>query len=229
MRLDYALYGLAILLFAVTALAVILVSEHDGKLIYAVSTAGLGLLSVGGGYFLRPKATAAATIQTPVPTPQAAPEAPVQQTAAPVVEKPPIAAQIVEAPKIETSIVEASSIQTALAVEPPKVESPAVKAAVAAETQPSTQTVETPVAVPVIKAEISAQAVEAPQTATATAKLEFMQIRGISEKRAEQLKANGINTIEELANASAVDLAPKLNVSPKIVKMWIGSAKKLSK
>ena len=227
MRLDYALYGLAILLFAITAITFTLVSEQDGRLIYAVSTAVVGLLSVGGGYFLRPKATAAAPVQTTVPTPQAAHAEPVQQTAAPVVENPHIDAQIVEAPKIETSIVEVSPIQTALAVEAPKVESPAVEVAVVAETQPAAPVVEFPADVPVVKAEISAPAVEAPQAATA--KLEFTPIRGISEKRAEQLKANGINTIEELANASAVDLAAKLNVSPKIVKMWIGSAKKLLK
>ena len=215
MRLDYALYGLAILLFAITAITFTLVSEQDGRLIYAVSTAVVGLLSVGGGYFLRPKATAAAPVQTTVPTPQAAHAEPVQQTAAP------------EAPKIETSIVEVSPIQTALAVEALKVESPAVEVAVVAETQPAAPVVEFPADVPVVKAEISAPAVEAPQAATA--KLEFTPIRGISEKRAEQLKANGINTIEELANASAVDLAAKLNVSPKIVKMWIGSAKKLLK
>ena len=226
MRLDYPLYGLAIVLFALTAITLTLVLDQDVKLIYAVSTAVVGFLSVGGGYFLRPKTTAAAPVQTASSTLQIAAEQ-AQQTAVPVVENPQIDAQIVEAPKIETSIVEASPIQTALAVEAPKVESPAVEAAVVAEAQPAAPVVESPADVSVVKAEISASAVEAPQAGSATSKLEFTQIRGI--RRAEQLKANGINTIEELANASAVDLAAKLNVSPKIVKMWIGSAKKLSK
>jgi predicted flap endonuclease-1-like 5' DNA nuclease len=65
------------------------------------------------------------------------------------------------------------------------------------------------------------------QPTSAESKSEFSRIRGIGEKRATELKANGINTIEDLANASPEDLAAKLNVSPKIVKMWIGSAKKL--
>lgn len=228
MRLDYPLYGLAIVLFALTAITLTLVLDQDVKLIYAVSTAVVGFLSVGGGYFLRPKTTAAAPVQTASSTLQIAAEQ-AQQTAVHVVENPQIDAQIVEAPKIETSIMEASPIQTALAVEAPKVESPAVEAAVVAEAQPAAPVVESPADVSVVKAEISAPAVEAPQAASATSKLEFTQIRGISEKRVEQLKANGITTIEELAKASAVDLAAKLNVSPKIVKMWIGSAKKLSK
>ena len=228
MRFDYPLYGLAILLFALTAITFTLVSDQDGRQLYAVSTAVVGLLSVGGGYFLRPKATTAAPVQTTVPTPQAAPAEPVQQTAAPVVENPKIDAQAVEAPKIETPIIEASPIQAAPAVEAPKVEPPAVEAAVAAEAPPVAQVVAPAAEDPVVEEAISAPVVEA-QAASAAAKLEFTQIRGISEKRAEQLKANGINTIEELANASAVDLAAKLNVSPKIVKMWIGSAKKLSK
>jgi predicted flap endonuclease-1-like 5' DNA nuclease len=229
MRLDYPLYGLALVLFALTVITLTLVSEQDARLTYAVSTAAVGLLAIGGGYFLRPKTTVATPVQTASPTPQITAAEPTQQTAVPVVENPSIDAQIVEAPKIETSIVEVSPIQTTLAVEAPKIEYPAVVSAVVVEAQPAAHVVEPTVDVSVEKAEISAPAVETSQAASATSKLAFTQIRGISEKRAEQLKANGINTIEELANASAVDLAVKLNVSPKIVKMWIGSAKKLSK
>jgi predicted flap endonuclease-1-like 5' DNA nuclease len=90
--------------------------------------------------------------------------------------------------------------------------------------EPSASVEVQPVAIP-----IPPQQAEAPpQEATTGAKLEFMQIRGISQNRAEQLKSLGINTMDNLANASALDLAEKLGVSPKIVKMWIGSAKKLS-
>ena len=76
------------------------------------------------------------------------------------------------------------------------------------------------------------EALPAPQTAAPVAEapaqtMGLTQIRGINEKRAVQLRANGINSVEDLAKASASDLATKLEVSPKIVKMWIGSAKKL--
>ena len=43
-------------------------------------------------------------------------------------------------------------------------------------------------------APVEAPAVEVTSPAPAAAKSEFAQIRGISEKRAEQLKAIGINT-----------------------------------
>lgn len=52
-------------------------------------------------------------------------------------------------------------------------------------------------------------------------------VKGIGEKRAEQLKAVGINSVEDLAKASADDLAAKLKVSPKITKVWIENAKRL--
>ncbi|MCS7115411.1 MAG: helix-hairpin-helix domain-containing protein, partial [Nitrososphaerota archaeon] len=56
---------------------------------------------------------------------------------------------------------------------------------------------------------------------------DLTEVRGIGEKRAAQLKSVGINTVEELARASAEDLASKLRVSPKIVSAWIENAKKL--
>jgi predicted RecB family nuclease len=56
-----------------------------------------------------------------------------------------------------------------------------------------------------------------------------MIIKGINEKRAAQLKEFGIESIDALANASAEDLARNLTISPKIARMWIGSARKLKK
>jgi predicted flap endonuclease-1-like 5' DNA nuclease len=55
------------------------------------------------------------------------------------------------------------------------------------------------------------------------------QVKGIKEKRVGQLKTIGINSIEDLANASANDIAAKLQVSPKITGKWVESAKELSK
>ncbi len=54
------------------------------------------------------------------------------------------------------------------------------------------------------------------------------EVKGIGEKRAEQLKVLGINNIEDLVKASAKDLAGKLEISPKITEKWIGNARKLS-
>lgn len=53
------------------------------------------------------------------------------------------------------------------------------------------------------------------------------EIKGIKEKRAAQLKAIGIYSIEDLAKASDKDLAAKLNISPKITSKWIENAKEI--
>mgnify|MGYP001036499485 CR=1 FL=1 len=54
------------------------------------------------------------------------------------------------------------------------------------------------------------------------------EVKGIGEKRAEQLKGLDINTIEDLAKASAKGLASKLKISPKITAKWIGNAETLA-
>ena len=58
---------------------------------------------------------------------------------------------------------------------------------------------------------------------------DFKRVKGIGMKRASQLEALGISNLEELAKASAEELATELQISPKITKMWIGQAKKLIK
>ncbi|MBN1358709.1 helix-hairpin-helix domain-containing protein [Candidatus Bathyarchaeota archaeon] len=55
------------------------------------------------------------------------------------------------------------------------------------------------------------------------------QVKGIGEKRATQLKALGINSVEDLSKASAKTVAKKLKISPKIVGNWIANAKELVK
>jgi predicted flap endonuclease-1-like 5' DNA nuclease len=58
-------------------------------------------------------------------------------------------------------------------------------------------------------------------------KRELVAVKGVKEKRAEQLKTLGISTVEELANASAEELAKKLNISPWFTEKWIKNAKEL--
>jgi predicted flap endonuclease-1-like 5' DNA nuclease len=72
---------------------------------------------------------------------------------------------------------------------------------------------------------LTPQPVETP----ASMEIDLVQVKGIGEKRVAQLKALGIDSIDALANASAEDLAKNLTISPKITRMWIGSAKKLKK
>ena len=63
------------------------------------------------------------------------------------------------------------------------------------------------------------------ETPTMATTIELTQVKGIGEKRTAQLKALGINSVDELANASAKTVAKKLKISPKIVVKWIDSAK----
>jgi predicted flap endonuclease-1-like 5' DNA nuclease len=62
-----------------------------------------------------------------------------------------------------------------------------------------------------------------PQTMTE----ELMKVKGIKEKRAAQLKTLGINSLEDLAKASAGELAAKLQISPKFTEKWIANAKEI--
>lgn len=196
MRLDYTLYVLAVVFFAITPVSFAVVSDQTAQSLYAVSTVAVGLLFVGVGYMLRPKVKAAASAP-----PEPAPPAPSVTPQAAIVEAPVAIVSKTETPLMETPVAE-----TRIA------EAPAVPETAQA-------------------AQVSAPAAEVPaeETAVSAQGTELTKIRGINEKRADQLKANGIKSVEDLANASAADLAAKLEVSEKIVKMWIGSAKKLVK
>jgi len=57
--------------------------------------------------------------------------------------------------------------------------------------------------------------------------IELVEVKGIGPKRSEQLKSLGILTVQDLAKASAEELASKLEVSPKITTRWIKEAKRL--
>src|SRR3990170_2896748 len=70
MRLDYTLYGLAALFFLITVVSAILVETNETRSLWVVTTAVLGILSIGVGYYQRPKTTTEAC-QPAVPIPQA--------------------------------------------------------------------------------------------------------------------------------------------------------------
>lgn len=56
---------------------------------------------------------------------------------------------------------------------------------------------------------------------------ELTSVKGVGERRAEQLKELGINTVADLSTASAEELAEKLQVSSKIANRWIQNARDL--
>ncbi|MEM3608765.1 MAG: helix-hairpin-helix domain-containing protein [Candidatus Bathyarchaeia archaeon] len=145
MRSDYALYGVAVIFFIMTA--IVAISSVEFREVWIISTAVAGLFFASLGYTQRPKTKATEVSQT-------------------------------------TQAVPAAVVET----EEKKVE-------IIAETAP---------------------------------KMELTEVKGIGAKRAEQLKTMGISSVEELAKASAKDLAAKLKISPKITAKWIENAKKLA-
>jgi predicted flap endonuclease-1-like 5' DNA nuclease len=113
----------------------------------------------------------------------------------------------------------------------PKTEAQACQPAVAAPQEKTPQTTvetakEETAEAPTEKAAIK----KAPKAAIpATATIELTQVKGIGGKRAVQLKALGINSVDDLSKASAKTVAKKLKISSKTVSKWIASAKELVK
>jgi len=66
-------------------------------------------------------------------------------------------------------------------------------------------------------------------SAIAKLPLEMAEVKGVGPTREKQLKALGINTIEDLAKASAKELAEKTKTSPEITRKWIEEAERLTK
>jgi predicted flap endonuclease-1-like 5' DNA nuclease len=93
--------------------------------------------------------------------------------------------------------------------------------------QAKTVTVEAPPPPTPAVQEPAAQAVKETIEKPAPTVKGLTEVKGIGEKRADQLKNIGISSVEDLAKASADDLAAKLKISPKITKVWIENAKKL--
>lgn len=221
MRLDYTLYGLAIIFFVVAAVSLVVVSDQTGKMLLTVSTAVIGLVSVSTGIMLKPK------VQTVVSTsaPAVTQEASVEQ---PTVAEPAVDTPVIEAPPETASVVEAPVIESPIAVVAPQAEAPTVEAPVVSDA-----VAEVPVEVPapVVLAEVPAPTGEVLSVAPISAApfLDLTQVKGIGEKRAVQLKTYGITSLDDLAKADAADLAAKLKVSPKIVAKWITGAKELTK
>ncbi len=70
-------------------------------------------------------------------------------------------------------------------------------------------------------------AVAAPEK-PANSALELTHVKGITPKRVEQLESFGINSLSQLAGASAEHLAKDLKIPRDMAEKWIADAKKLA-
>jgi predicted flap endonuclease-1-like 5' DNA nuclease len=212
MRSDIALYVVAAFFFVLTIISAFVIVEEE-KSLWVISTAVLGVLSVGLGYYQRPRAvTPIQKIKTVTAT---QPAEPIQQTA-----QIEASAPTEQAPVSEANIVIEKTAET----EKPKQQSTVEQPPAATETTTLTGVTEpkpaqTPTEAPVTTAQTEPVPAEQPTENSLT------KVRGIGEKRAAQLNVLGIHTVEELAQASVEEVAKNLKVSPKIVAKWVENAK----
>jgi predicted flap endonuclease-1-like 5' DNA nuclease len=117
----------------------------------------------------------------------------------------------------------------------PKTEAQACEIAVSAPEEPTPQTQPAP-AMEAPKEEETEAPMEKPSMtkpsaspASVAVTMGLTQVKGIGEKRAKQLNALGINSVDDLAKSSAKTLAKKLKISPKTTEKWVANAKELVK
>ena len=92
MRLDYTLYALAAVFFLITVVSFVMLTEQPNERnLWVVTTVVLGLLSIGLGYYQRPKAKVEAR-QPTVPIPQVTTvEAPKEEKVEATIQATPVA------------------------------------------------------------------------------------------------------------------------------------------
>lgn len=197
MRLDYLFYLLAVVFFLITATSLALVADVMEKTLWVTGTIILGLVSLGLGYYRRPKPEIAA------------------------------ATSEMRSPDLGDSHIRESHLAESV-----EKHSEPSAAPITTTSVPMQEVVPIPVPTPEPPPTTTPAPAEAPQLPAepqAPVNNELLTVKGINENRAAQLKAIGINSIEDLAKASPEDLAKNLTISPRITRMWIGTAKKLRK
>lgn len=225
MRLDYTLYGLAVIFFVVTALSMIMVTEQTGKIILAASSVALGLVSASAGYFLKPKVQPIISSSGSTTDSDTSLESAIHATAeeTPVTESSETDVAVTSVAESSTVIETKDDAQTESPSKTPITDETKIEPPVTFPSPASTPVPDVPTS------ELVEPSQETPPSTTETPGPTLTQVKGIGEKRAVQLKANGILNVDDLAKSDAATLAAKLKVSPKIVEKWIAAAKELIK
>jgi predicted flap endonuclease-1-like 5' DNA nuclease len=206
MRSNYILYALAIVFFLITVVSAEAFTGID-QIILVLVSALLGIISLGFGLTQRSKPPQTnQTLQTPaaeeIPQTKTSPTSKIEN-----LPSPPVPMQS------ETSIANPPTATTLVPME---------KEVTTIQTVPVK-------AVPALIPEEPATLVPIKQSTLTLKETALTDVKGIGQKRANQLKTLDIKTVEDLANSSVEDLAKKLKISPKIAYRWIVSAKELTK
>ena len=208
MRSDVTLYVVAALFFAIAIAASIIFTKPTDKIFWIVLSISLGGAVMGAGYSQKPKTIK--PIKTVPTTPTATPSTesatqltPVEET---LIEDVPVEDVPVEDVPVEDVPVETHQAIDAHEETPDVVE--AQVSSVPQEQIPPVATQNNETSAPIEQEETS-----------------LTSVKGVGEKRAAQLNALGINTVEDLAQVSVEDLAKNLKISPKIAAKLIEAAK----
>ncbi len=132
-------------------------------------------------------------------------------------------------PRVKTSITETPKIETTSDVADAHVREAHLEESVEKHVEPT----DTPVSTtPIPMQDIAPVSMPAPvATVEPSTPVEnvLTEVKGVGPKRAAQLNAQGIITVDDLARASPESLAKNLVVSPKITQKWVEGAKELLK
>jgi predicted flap endonuclease-1-like 5' DNA nuclease len=245
MRLDYALYALSIIFSVITILLVLMQILGTDQFLYTLALIALSAVFLFVGFFAKPKTSqptaTPATINLPIIQEAVVEEQAVTSPPEAVLEasEVPVAPEAVE---VESPVMEATEaeevIPTETAADIP-VEAPESTSELLQIKGISKKRAIKLNALGIItirdlakaspsdlakKLKVSAKIVE-----DWLMQVSLTQVSGIGEKRATQLKEIGIILVDDLAGASAEDLASKLKVSAKVTAKWVTNAQEIIK
>jgi len=203
MRLDYVSYAVAIVFFIVT-LAAVVYSTAVEQQVWVVTTVVIGLAFIGVGYTQRPRPAGPQVTTNAPPPPQSQPQ-PQQDQVQPTHQQAKIQQQTPQQQPEPLQQPEQQPSEVTTAIAQPTV----TDVGKLEETKPAVEPAVEPVP---------------PLQPTAG---ELTDVKGIGEKRADQLRALGILSVEDLSKASAKDLAARLKISQKITDKWIQNAREI--
>jgi predicted flap endonuclease-1-like 5' DNA nuclease len=243
MRLDYVLYALSIIFSVITIILVLMQILGTDQFLYTLALIAVSAVFLFVGFFAKPKTSQPAAIPTTINLPivqEAAVEEQAFTSPEPVAEAEATETSVApEDVEVESPVAEAEEIIPTMPVAEITLKAPESASELLQITGISKKRVPKLNAFGIVTLRDLAQASPsdlAKKLKVSTKIVEdwlmqvsLTQVSGIGEKRATQLKEIGIILVDDLAGASADDLASKLKVSAKVTAKWVTNAQELIK
>jgi len=192
--------------FFIVTLAAVVYSTAVEQQVWVVTTVVIGLAFIGVGYTQRPRSAAAPQVTASAPPP-------------PLSQPQPQQDQVQPAQQQQAEIQQQPPLQQPEALRQPEQQPSEVTTAIAQPTVTDVVKLEEP--------KIAVEPAVEPAPLVQPTAGGLTDVKGIGEKRASQLRALGILSVEDLSKASAKDLATRLKISPKITDKWIQNAREI--